>query len=91
MTDLVSENAKTSIRKGSKSFAMASRFFKADIRDDAIRLYAWCRLCDDVIDGQESGYDLGVSSVGGFTGDASGRLAQLRDRTRNALDNILLV
>lgn len=86
MTDLdVSQNARTSIRKGSKSFAMAARFFEPDIREDAVRLYAWCRLCDDVIDGQDSGYDLGVSSVSGFTGDASARLEQLRERTNAAL------
>lgn len=44
------------IAKGSKSFAGAARLFDADTRASAFLLYAWCRHCDDEIDGQVLGY-----------------------------------
>ena len=56
MTDPVVAYARASIAKGSKSFALASRLFDPPMRDMAMMLYAWCRHCDDVIDGQEHGY-----------------------------------
>lgn len=45
------------IRSGSKSFAMASRLFDPATRDLVWDLYAWCRHCDDVVDGQTLGHD----------------------------------
>jgi phytoene synthase len=44
-----------SIAQGSKSFAMAARLFDRRTRARAMLLYAWCRHCDDQIDGQELG------------------------------------
>ena len=44
-----------SIAKGSKSFAAASRLFDRETRLSVVMLYAWCRHCDDVVDGQEAG------------------------------------
>ncbi|MEO1264765.1 MAG: phytoene/squalene synthase family protein [Pseudomonadota bacterium] len=44
------------IEIGSKSFAGAARLFDPDTRASAYMLYAWCRYCDDVIDGQELGF-----------------------------------
>ncbi|WP_185984920.1 phytoene/squalene synthase family protein [Aureimonas mangrovi] len=44
-----------SIAVGSKSFAAAARLFDARTRRSVIMLYAWCRHCDDVVDGQEAG------------------------------------
>ena len=44
------------IAAGSKSFAAAARLFSPSIRESAVLLYAWCRHCDDVIDGQELGH-----------------------------------
>lgn len=41
---------------GSKSFASASRLFDPATRRSALMLYAWCRHCDDVIDGQHLGF-----------------------------------
>jgi hypothetical protein len=38
------------IRKGSKSFSLAARFFKKEEREAAVLLYGWCRYCDDEID-----------------------------------------
>ncbi|MEO0501499.1 MAG: phytoene/squalene synthase family protein [Pseudomonadota bacterium] len=47
--------AAASIAKGSKSFALASRLFDAETKRRVRLLYAWCRHCDDVVDGQEGG------------------------------------
>ena len=55
MTDAVLAAAHEAIQKGSKSFALASRLFDGGTRDRATLLYAWCRHCDDVIDGQYLG------------------------------------
>jgi 15-cis-phytoene synthase len=49
--DLV-EHAWEMIRHGSKSFAAASMLFDAVAREQAWLLYAWCRRCDDIADGQ---------------------------------------
>lgn len=43
------------IEKGSKSFAAAAGLLPADVRASTYMLYAWCRYCDDMIDGQELG------------------------------------
>lgn len=51
------EHANQSIAVGSKSFAAASRLFDSATRRSAVMLYAWCRHCDDVIDGQQAGHD----------------------------------
>lgn len=45
------------IEQGSKSFAMAARLFDPSVRNDAYLLYAWCRHCDDVVDGQALGHE----------------------------------
>ena len=52
----VDQAASAAIAKGSRSFAMASRLFRPSMRVNAHRLYAWCRHCDDVIDGQNLGF-----------------------------------
>lgn len=49
------EHARVSIARGSKSFAAASRLFDPVTRERAWLLYAWCRRCDDIADGQEGG------------------------------------
>jgi 15-cis-phytoene synthase len=54
MTDVLG-HARDAIARGSKSFAMASQLFDPATRDRAMLLYAWCRHCDDVIDGQVLG------------------------------------
>lgn len=43
------------IAKGSKSFAAASMLFDLTTREQVWMLYAWCRRCDDLVDGQELG------------------------------------
>ncbi|MBO9710251.1 MAG: phytoene/squalene synthase family protein [Caulobacter sp.] len=73
------EQGREAIRKGSKSFAAAAALFDAQTRADAEMLYAWCRHCDDVIDGQTLGH--GMSPVA----DAPARLEALYAQTRAAL------
>jgi 15-cis-phytoene synthase len=74
-------HARASIAKGSKSFAMASTLFDREIRERAWLLYAWCRACDDIADGQDHGGAL--SEVD----DPQARLADMRDKTQAALDS----
>jgi 15-cis-phytoene synthase len=69
------------IEKGSKSFAAAARLFEPETRAHAYMLYAWCRHCDDVIDGQELGFASGRTA---FTTPAE-RLAELTEKTRRAV------
>lgn len=81
MTDAVLAASKASIVKGSKSFRSASRLFDAEVREDAWLLYAWCRRCDDEIDGQDHGFgheDLSSE-------EQQRRLTRLYDLTRRAL------
>jgi phytoene synthase len=79
--DAVVSASREMIRKGSRSFALASRLFDAETREDAWMLYAWCRYCDDVVDGQE----LGFATAGGGLRDPVGALHELRAQTRRAL------
>ena len=53
------------------------------MRDDVVRLYAWCRHCDDVVDGQDMGGELTRLT----TSDQRLRLLALRDDTAAALDS----
>ncbi len=78
--DLV-QASRATIRKGSKSFAAAAALFDAETRADAEMLYAWCRHCDDVIDGQALGH--GMAAPGPDA--AKARLEALYARTRSAL------
>ncbi len=72
-------SARTAIRRGSRSFAAASRLFDRPARERVWLLYAWCRRCDDLADAQE---------LGGALGDQAGaadRLATIRALTAKAL------
>lgn len=69
-----------SIRKGSKSFAAAARLFDPQTRDNCVMLYAWCRHCDDVIDGQVLGHEQAEDWRDG----QDERLALLRRQTHEA-------
>jgi phytoene synthase len=79
--DTVVAHGNASIKKGSKSFALASRVLPPALRDDAAMLYAWCRYCDDVIDGQE----MGRGQIDDYKTGQSERLSMLRQDTSNAL------
>ncbi|WP_406857854.1 phytoene/squalene synthase family protein [Alsobacter sp. KACC 23698] len=69
------------IEAGSKSFAGAARLLAPDIRESASLLYAWCRYCDDEIDGQ----DLGFPSAARGPRNPAERLEAIRSQTRKAL------
>jgi phytoene synthase len=72
-------HAQGSIALGSKSFAMASKLFDPATRERAWLLYAWCRRCDDIADGQTAGHD--QSPVA----DPLARIEEIRALTHQAL------
>jgi phytoene synthase len=73
--------SRTAINHGSKSFALASRFFSSQVREDATLLYAWCRYCDDMVDGEE----LGMNAVAQDSQYVKVQLEILRRQTENVL------
>lgn len=79
MDDLVARS-REAITKGSKSFALASRLFDRTTRERAWLLYAWCRHCDDVIDGQAFGHGHVVPDAG-----VDVRLARIEALTRRVM------
>jgi len=81
MSDDVLNASRASIQRGSTSFAAAARLFDPRIREDAYMLYAWCRHCDDEIDGQVMGH----GAVGLDPVLAGRQLAELEDKTRRAI------
>jgi 15-cis-phytoene synthase len=70
--------AQESIARGSKSFAAASTLFDRTVRERAWLLYAWCRACDDLADGQDHGHVVRPA-------DAEAGLAKIREHTQAAL------
>lgn len=73
------EAAGTSIARGSKSFRFASQIFDLKTRERSWLLYAWCRACDDITDGQTLGHDAQVPD------NPDQRIAFIRERTDAAL------
>ncbi len=73
--------AEQTIAAGSQSFAAAARLFPKAMRRDATALYAWCRHCDDVVDGQVLGHGRIAQE-----GTPAERLVLLEAQTRDALD-----
>ena len=82
--DAIVATAQESIARGSRSFAAASRLFGREQREQAWLLYAWCRACDDLADGQEHGHAL--SEVP----DAPARLAEITAKTEAALEGVVV-
>ena len=80
------EHATETIKVGSKSFAAAAKLFDAPTRRSVLMLYAWCRHCDDVVDGQELGFGVAPASH-----DPHGELAQLFEQTRRAYAGDVMV
>ena len=79
--DPIVRDSKRRIERGSKSFAAAAKLFPRETRHDAYMLYAWCRYCDDRIDGQ----DFGFRANGGGPSACARCLAELREKTEAAL------
>jgi phytoene synthase len=71
--------AETMINAGSKSFRFASRLFDRTTRERSWLLYAWCRTCDDLADGQVLGHDAQAPA------DPGARLALIQRETDRAL------
>lgn len=71
--------AHESIRLGSASFAAASALFDRETRERVWLLYAWCRRCDDIADGQDHGGALAMVE------DAPARIEDIRHLTARAL------
>lgn len=67
--------------EGSASFRAATRLFSRTLREDVWALYAWCRYCDDQIDGQTLGHGFEA-----LTPEMKQRrLIQLRAQTADAM------
>lgn len=73
------EAARDAIAAGSKSFRFASHLFPRPVRERAWLLYAWCRACDDLADGQTLGHGAVAPA------DPERRIAFLRETTERAL------
>jgi phytoene synthase len=72
--------ATQAIEVGSGSFASAARLFDEATRESTVMLYAWCRHCDDVIDGQEMGH----GQREGSRENNLQKLLELEEQTRRA-------
>ena len=88
MTTQAGENlmahATQTIEVGSKSFAAAAKLFPPATRRAVLMLYAWCRHCDDVVDGQELGFASAPAAQ--VTHDAPFELDRLPPNTRRAYE-----
>ncbi|MCY7338834.1 MAG: phytoene/squalene synthase family protein [Sphingomonas bacterium] len=73
------EEAQRTIAAGSKSFRFASQIFDLKTRERSWLLYAWCRACDDITDGQTLGHDAKPPE------NPAERIAFLRETTDLAL------
>lgn len=69
------------IEKGSHSFAAAARLLPRELRASTQMLYAWCRHCDDEIDGQILGLDRDANPQR----SSAARLEVLREKTLGSL------
>jgi phytoene synthase len=78
--DALLDHASDTIKVGSKSFAQAARLFDPATRRSVLMLYAWCRYCDDAVDGQELGFNAAPLTLT----DAERRLASLYELTERA-------
>lgn len=83
MSEALVRHANQTIEAGSRSFATAARLFDPATRRSAVMLYAWCRYCDDVVDGQTLGFAC-TPDAERQRPDGYQRLTELRDLTRRA-------
>ena len=84
--DAVLESSHQTIRLGSRTFALASALFDHATRDAAHLLYAWCRYCDDRVDGEE----LGMHPTRGSRAARQRALVEMRRQTEDALGGRLV-
>ncbi len=74
--------AQQSMARGSKSFAAASKLFDQRTRERVWLLYAWCRACDDMADGQDHGGAMGAVA----DEDKMAVMAHMRALTQRAIE-----
>jgi phytoene synthase len=82
--DAIVATARASIARGSKSFATASLLFDRPTRERAWLLYAWCRACDDIADGQDHGHAMRIVE------NAPQRIAAMAVLTDAAMDGTVV-
>lgn len=68
-------NAKQVFKAGSKSFSLAAMLFNRKMYNSTVSIYAWCRYCDDYIDGGSQLHE-----------DLLKRVQELESRTLSALN-----
>lgn len=86
MTESVLDASRRSMARGSRSFYYAARLLPPAVRASAQLLYAWCRHCDDTIDGQRLGHgNAGANGEPARGGDPRRALAALMSATEAAL------
>lgn len=87
--DAVVANSREMIRLGSRSFALAAKLFDADTRHHAWMLYAWCRHCDDQIDGQNLGMQPGRAQPGSVAyGEAASQTGSQAETPADRLERL---
>ena len=79
--DQIVQQSRETMAQGSASFRAATRLFDRPLREDVWALYAWCRYCDDEIDGQELGHGFQPMT----RDERLARLQRLRVLTRKAM------
>lgn len=79
--DTLNAYALSSIEKGSKSFAFASKLFDSETRDKVMLFYAWCRRCDDITDGQDHGHSRQDTALFNTRQEARKRISSIRKMT----------
>lgn len=79
--DQIVQQSRETMAQGSASFRAATRLFDRPLREDVWALYAWCRYCDDEIDGQELGHGFQPMT----REERLARLQRLRVLTRKAM------
>ena len=84
LNDHLIEQSRKLIAKGSKSFSGAAQFFDKPTRSSVYLLYAWCRYCDDAIDGQELGFR--KKPVAPCQVDKRAHLIEIEQETARCLD-----
>lgn len=83
--DQIVEHCRGVLERGSRSFARAAALFPRDSREAGYQLYAWCRHCDDLIDGQSMGHPVPMSVRVAERATDADRLATLRTETERAI------
>ncbi|MEO8448978.1 MAG: phytoene/squalene synthase family protein [Gemmatimonadota bacterium] len=83
MGDQVIARSQAILEAGSKTFTRAASLLPRPVREAGYQLYAWCRHCDDQIDGQTLGHGQRARES---IADQRARLAELRAKTAAALE-----